>query len=348
MFNSRVPRTYVCLAVGILALLGLSACESQNDTVSGDLGSREQVLNTPSLPIDQASLPLLTLLQSSYQALSDSATTLNQAVQRFVDKPSLEALNSALAVWDSSHQHYLVSRASIPPSWQHPALDQQQSSPKVIHPIAIRLDQQPMLNGYLDSVEGYPKSGLIHSEIALDRQTLNAEHQFSDPAYVALGFHALEFMLKGDTGDHHSRLKDYLSQNRSNDQQINENSETTEQLAIQRRKQYLTLLAQQIAEDLELLAQAWQAPEGYYFQQLSRLDRTAHQDYLTQIRQAYSQATQRIGDLAEDAHIDAATLSARRQLIQSLEDTINHNAPSGNAPSSSVASDKATPAEKSL
>ena len=111
----------------------------------------------------------------------------------------------------------------------------------------MRIDAHPLLPGYLDTVYGYPYSGLIHSDIPLTLANLYQEFQLGDPAYVTLGFHALEVMLKGS--DQERKLSDFAKL-----KALQEKHETDPEL---RRSLYSNLLAEQIRQDIFQLPANW-------------------------------------------------------------------------------------------
>ncbi|QCF25059.1 imelysin family protein [Hydrocarboniclastica marina] len=120
------------------------------------------------------------------QELCAASSVLESQVAEFMQSPSRAGLGSAREAWRTAHQN-----------WQHwrrllltAGLDESDTA----HPM---IDVEPILPGYLDSVPGYPISGLVYSEVPLDPQALAEEHLSTDLYYVVLGFHPLEFMLWG-------------------------------------------------------------------------------------------------------------------------------------------------------
>lgn len=201
---------------------------------------------------------LYTHFSQAYQRSLKDFGTLKQASLDFIQTPNTANLEQLQESWEQSHASYQTAALSSLLSIRHPQLDISELQPNIIHPIAVRLDQYPMLGGYLDEIPGYPNSGLIHSEFELNFDNLNQEHQFSDPAYVTLGFHALAFMLFGDSLDKDAQLERFRA-----------GAESTNILS--RRKQYVSVLLKQIERDLTFLNEAW-AQEGYYWHQLHQKD----------------------------------------------------------------------------
>lgn len=193
----------------------------------------------------------------AFSAAIEAMNGLTQGINEFYSEPKQDKLTSLQAQWQQAHQAYQLAASYRILDLEHPELDRSDTTEPVQHPIHVRLDQHPLLGGYLDSVPGYPKSGLIHSEVELTLATLNQEHQFSDKAYVTLGFHALGFMLFGE--DIEIRLQALTPSEQDSD-------------AAARRQQYITLLNQQIQTDLARLKAAWTAPSGYFYQVMTACD----------------------------------------------------------------------------
>ena len=58
------------------------------------------------------------------------------------------------------------------------------------------IDAWPIQEGFLDSLQYYPTSGIINDlTLSIDRETLRNQHGITDAEEVSLGFHAMEFLL---------------------------------------------------------------------------------------------------------------------------------------------------------
>ena len=248
------------------------------------------------------------LVAERFEALSRDALAeadaLSKAVQDFLQKPSTDTLEVARRLWTQAHDAYLLAATAELLEIYHPVLDLAQTEPTVIHPLRIRIDQFPMIPGYLDTVAGYPNSGLIHSELPINFETLNAEHQFSDSAYLTMGFHALEFMLNGDPGILDPRHEAY---------RLTHDDQSTNQKTIQRRRDYLQFLVRQLREDVQLLADAWTGPEGFYRSYVTVLQ-------TRDLQAALANARQRAENDQQTGHIPSEVATMRRQLLTELAD----------------------------
>lgn len=121
-------------------------------------------------------------------SVCESAKNLKAGVKAFLDSPDPETLINARAQWRRAHQSY----ADLVVAYKLAG----QELPN-IHEDRDTLDAYPLLPGYLDRVPGYPRSGIVYSEVPLTPAFLQEEHQSTDFLYLTLGFHPLETMLWG-------------------------------------------------------------------------------------------------------------------------------------------------------
>lgn len=213
----------------VASMLALSACSnSTNEATDSPLATQEQasesqVAKQASIATPNAqNLAILTQVQASFKQSRASAQTLTESTRVYTASPSAEAHTALLDLFKLAHQDYRVALATTHISTQ--ALLS-----------AHMIDDAPLLNGYLDSVEGYPHSGLINSELPLTAESLAREYQFSDPLYLTLGFHPYAFILAGDPSHPVAAWRRFADE--GTDKQKN---------AAQRRRDYLVVLAEQI------------------------------------------------------------------------------------------------------
>lgn len=136
---------------------------------------------------------------SGAEALQDSITT-------FLDNPGADTLVPARQQWKASHQAYGRLLAAYQLARMNPPQIAQDRDP---------IDAHPVLPGYLDRVPGYPRSGLVYSEVPLTPGFLQEEHQSTDFFYLTLGFHPLEVLLWGGI-DPRPEFRAQLFQRRDN------------------------------------------------------------------------------------------------------------------------------------
>lgn len=265
--NNKVIRILSVLLVSY-ALLSCSNNEQEPEKLSASkLIQPESATSTidtadtkAAITNAETSAPLtmfyLKLAQPPFSSTCSSVEQLQQAVSQFVTQPSEKGLSDIKAKWLTSHQHYASTQIFRNINIKHPLLDQSKTDP-VQHSLAIKIDQTPILPGYIDEIEGYPKSGYIFSTLAIDRETLNQEHQFADSAYVAMGFHLIEFLLWGEGNRSHKGFaaRPAEAQETNNDSLAPSNV---------RRSELLTTTTSMLAEDLNTLCTEWNIDTGFY------------------------------------------------------------------------------------
>ncbi|MFD2231710.1 imelysin family protein [Alkalimarinus sediminis] len=263
-----------------LLLTGLALCACSNSdqepaqaakpdatTPTATISPDTSIKPTDSTDITIRSTPLtafyLNLAQQHFDATCSSIKQLQQSVQGFVSQPSEEGLSVLKSEWLVSHNHYASTQLFRNITIKHPTLDHSQTEP-VQHALAVRIDQTPLLPGYIDEIEGYPNSGYIFSTLPIDRATLNKEHQFADSAYVAMGYHALEFLLWGEDNRTHQAFAPLPATE-------GESAEENPALFNIRRSKLLSLITDLLAEDLSTLCAEWQPIKGFYVTKLQSL-----------------------------------------------------------------------------
>lgn len=256
-----------------ILLIGLTLCSCSNEQQESDERPEQSTLpETSSSPNEKVELasakaardiatPLtlfyLDLAQQQFNSTCAAIKQFEQSTQDFLSSPSESSLTKVRSEWLTSHRLYASTQLFRSINIKHPTLDQSKTKP-VQHSLAIRIDQTPLLPGYIDEIKGYPKSGYVFSTLPVDRETLNKEHQFADSAYVLMGFHSIEFLLWGEgsrTAQDFSALPAGQQKNYDGNSPEFYNS---------RRSQLLSLTTTMLAEDLAVLCSEWKADTGYY------------------------------------------------------------------------------------
>ncbi len=248
--------------------------------------------------------------------LSSDANELAIAIEELSKKPTKDSLEQTHSKWTQTHNTYISSRLFR--QWLnslqviHPLLDVSHTSPELIHTNHSRIDQYPLIPGYLDKVKGYPSSGLIHSELELSPDALNQEHLLGDANYVALGFHALQFMLFGEA-----------NLPRTADDFVIAGSSEAESQGAMRRQQYIKLLSELLKQDIEALSNAWKTLESYYPLALSSIQEKKLSESLLQIAEVELEACKQIQAAISKhpeqlTHDTADSLSMREKLAKRI------------------------------
>jgi len=124
--------------------------------------------------------------------LHHNADQLHLSIETFLRQPSEENRILAQQHWLSTYDKFQA---------MEPALHYLQTiaPPNQLQQILL-MDQWPIIPGYLDSVAGYPFSGIVNDvTVTLDLKTVIAQHSPTDASEASLGFHVLEFFLWGES-----------------------------------------------------------------------------------------------------------------------------------------------------
>ena len=181
------------------------------------------------------------------------------------------------------------------------------------------MDQHPIIPGYLDSVTGYPLSGLIHSDIELSATSLNQEHQLGDKAYAALGFHALEFMLFGEKGGRARSAEDFSP---------SAAEISAPHSAKRRRTQFISLLATVLVEDIRTLISSWNGDGAYYPEAFATYPIEELNTSLKQVSEVELEAVEQIQRALSDSstqgiHDNKETLQTRKEIAEQVLDILS-------------------------
>ena len=153
--------------------------------------------------------------------------------------------------------------------------------------LQYQINHWPIVPGYLDYVDGYPDSGIVHDiNVSLDSIGLRDQHGAFDISEVTLGFHVLEFLLWGsrDTQSELRSVDDFIEIDALDASQI-ESGYSLEQLSNNRRRQLLAIIADILLGDFRELGSLWS-------DQLERaeqsIDRTSQTELITTLADSMS------------------------------------------------------------
>lgn len=197
----------------------------------------------------QETAKLISIIDEHFSQLTNESKQVNEVLIAFTRAPSQDGLQQAIEALDKLHAvfvsgYFLDACCGI----YSPDLANTENNLAKLS-IKTKLDQHPLLPGYLDAVEGYPYSGLIYSDIPITRESMEQEFQLGDLAYVSLGFHALELILKGS--DLKRKVSDFS--------RLKSTQDTSSAPAELRRTLYAILLASEIENDISILNLLWES-----------------------------------------------------------------------------------------
>ena len=215
----------------VILLFTSSGCDQEPDNQR--VAPIKKLLTTE-LPKDQNNNPKIDkLVKALHEAAIQSAINLKSQLSAWLSGQDESSLQQARKAWFECHQR-------ITELWVLYQLDPAyQSLYKIrgLYSAKSMIDSTPLTPGYLDSVPGYPGSGLIYAQdIKIDRDSLLEKHQFADELFVIFGLHPIEYYLW--------ILSDKI---KSEDNQLIRN----------RRQELIQLIGAELVEQLKLLHQRW-------------------------------------------------------------------------------------------
>jgi putative iron-regulated protein len=128
--------------------------------------------------------------------------------------------------------------------------------------IQYQINHWPIIPGYIDYVNGYPDSGIVHDiNVNLDVDSLREQHGTFDISEVTLGFHVIEFLLWGyDTDSGPRPAADFDAVLELTSEQT-ESGYSLDQLSNNRRRLFLSVATDTLVEDFRALQSLWLAEE---------------------------------------------------------------------------------------
>lgn len=254
----------------ILLVLSLSACEQPAPPAAPKPLPTANSSASSSPLFDSFAAFLELKIYTDFSNASQLAQDLDKAISVFLYTPNEATLTLAQDAWRDAYDAFLHTLVyanlplPTPAEWTRHGTSYQQT--------IDLLDSWPIEGGYIDFVEGYPFSGIVNDlTLSINAETLLNQHGFADPSYASLGYHVLEFMLFGETGQ---RLpSDFSPQDNTAsvvDAETNE-TELNQRHIVQnqhRRRQFVQLVSEQLQRHLHRLQSRWEPSNGYYAQRL--------------------------------------------------------------------------------
>lgn len=243
-FGCRSHET--CRPVAILALVfSLSACDVKPQP-------QEEVISA-ALIDNLAREYIGQLLNYSRKALVFTEL-LKQSIFVFLTDPSDKNQEDARAGWLLAHAAYLTSQSLI-------------YDPEELAASLGRIDAWPLQEGFLDSLDEYPTTGLINDlAVEISTEVLIAQHRITDAEEVCLGFHAIEFLLW------ERPVSDFLAVTEPSRTQRNAGFRTAD-LSSNRRRQTLRIMMEILHHDVSDLVNAEQKWSEGSFQEGGKTER---------------------------------------------------------------------------
>jgi putative iron-regulated protein len=216
----------------------------------------------------------------AYTSLSDAnqaAQTFDSKLASFMYHPNPISQAEIQQAWRLAYDSFLSSLIfsylpiQDPPDWYSQAIDYKR--------LLMQLDSWPIEGGYIDYIKEYPFSGIVNDlTLDIDEKTIRSQHGFTDPTNASLGYHALEFMLWGNTGQRSTH--DFFPQENTAPVPPSDGDHTSDLTNFDtipqaeardlkpqnhnRRRQYTQLLSELLQKDLHRIQRRWEPSSGYY------------------------------------------------------------------------------------
>ena len=181
------------------------------------------------------------IVLAAYGAAVDSATRMDEAIGRFVDRPTAPRLAGARRAWIAARDDYVATEAF---RFYGGPIDAREG----------RMNAWPMDEAYVDYVQGDPHAGIINDprgHPTITQATIVAANEEGGETNISSGWHAIEFLLWGQdhsrTGPGRRPASDY----------------TTAPNA-RRRAAYLRLTSARLLSDLAAVRARWTRRDGTY------------------------------------------------------------------------------------
>lgn len=255
----RIHPAAIALLAIMPLLLGCSEEQSSspqtNENIEQSPPSSFERLN-PELhsSVKEIALDYLEQISDDFTQVSIAIEQLQSAIHSFIAEATSENLSLTRQAWLVAHGAYELT--TLHRNFASQVLSDAQDLELL--QLQYQIDHWPIIPGYIDYVQGYPDSGIVHDiNVVLDRETLREQHGAFDVSEVALGFHVMEFLLWGYDTDSGTRPSDDYTAVMELSQEQAESGYSLDQLSNNRRRLLLTVIADTLLEDFGDLQTLW-------------------------------------------------------------------------------------------
>lgn len=242
LLRQNLLKGFLAIAI-LLSPLGCSKQESLPTPVSS---------SAPALSLDASALEAFThhhleTVQKKLDSSTLAALLFNDSIKHFLAAPNAANLEAAQQKWQENYALF------------------NDTSPFVILTDNAEqhsyIDSWPILPGYIDAISGFPNSGIVNDvTLELNEETLRQQHGLTFSGEVSTGFHAIEFMLWGETptADNSESPKEAGEENQTRSLKrftpVKHWAQTeldVSQHSNNRRRKYLALASRLLLKDIE-------------------------------------------------------------------------------------------------
>ncbi len=257
MFTNVISRL---LLLGLLTLL-LSSCDQSADSPK-PADAIPASTTKQNLSLQQATDQAWQHAVSTTDQCSKDTASLNHALTQLLTQTDDNNLSHARLAWHQAHNCLQTLRPYLLLGEVSPALF------KDLNDVTFAIDAWPIQPGYLDYFDVYAHSGIVNDiAVPLTADDLRQQHGFSDPTDVSLGFHAIAYLLWGESNKRPAT--DFIAEKTISAEQESSGLALTD-LPGSRRRALLTLEGQLLEHDMKSLQQVMRnSSMGNAYQQLS-------------------------------------------------------------------------------
>jgi uncharacterized iron-regulated protein len=191
---------------------------------------------------------------SDFSDVTARLDSLSSSIAALLQSPTESNLALAQESWANAHTVY--EQSAVPRFFSYRLASEEDSLQ--LFELQYQMNQWPILAGYIDSVEGYMNSGIVHDiNVELTASTVRQQHGLFDATEATLGFHVIEFLLWGEPSGTSQRIASDFEQISSLTTEQQENGLELSQLSNNRRREMLRLTTSALAEDFESSLVLW-------------------------------------------------------------------------------------------
>ncbi|MEP2689219.1 imelysin family protein [Maribacter dokdonensis] len=227
----------VILAVGFIGLIVLG-CSSDDDSTT-------EVVVDDAIEASSVIENYADLVLANYQAALVDAEAMNVAIQTFVATPTEENFEAAKEAWLTSRESYGPSEAF---RFANGPIDTGDTEE-----IEGYLNSWPLDEAYIDYVEGDVDAGIINNLAdfpTLTKEILTGENGNGGEENVAIGYHAIEFLLWGQDL---TAPSENLAGQRAYTDFVDGGTAANQD----RRREYLAIVADLLTDHLQIIIDEW-------------------------------------------------------------------------------------------
>ncbi len=190
-----------------------------------------------------------------FNEVESNLELLQNELALFIESPNTGSMDNVRASWLRTHSAFELT--SLHRYFAGIVVAEQESL--ALFQLQYRINHWPILPGYIDYVEGYSDSGIVHDiTVVLDVPGLQAQHGVFELAEATLGFHVLEYLVWGENQQQNALrpASDYEPLMQLTAEQIDGGLELAH-LSNNRRRQFVVVVSDALLEDFQSSQLLW-------------------------------------------------------------------------------------------